>query len=856
MQYAVNILEQDKSLSVAGSGNIQAGIVIQASKGVANKPIQVNSQNFIQLYGTPNPKKSVNHYSALFYLANSQSLWVARTIHELQPNEKETATNRSAKFSCALSRFIVNPLPQEAQENPQVDLPLMPYTIGGKGLTQAQIDSFTFPLYSRNRQYSQLKSTTLIAPIDNSSTMLVATGTELKVGDTFSFGLVANLNDQSPIFEVTDLLNTSKQVSSVTTSVEVTAPIGSVVVEVVLNKQDSSNPTYQPVKNNPTLIQNAQGTTDILLSDSDYIINDGNHHYALKEPTGTYSTTFTPQNKSLYTYDFVEITLSNPTTQPIDTQFALVTQSETYFKDVLLFYSQNQGQWGDNVSVEISPSPNYPDQCVIIKTFENGIATGESFEVSFDYFVNGLGVQMYVEEVINGNSNYINVKHNKQATKPNGTPELPLCNNYAVWQQNPQMIFSPTQDKTLETLLQGDNEVSVTQSTGLEIGNIITFGNLTSQYKITNISQVQNTTSLTLDRGIVDNSVPKGSVINLWDKTEYYPLTKLPQPLPNYSIGKSYKIGENNGTLLDCGANLFIGGDDGSAPTTGDYINTLQTCFGNKLAISVNILLSGGEFATPYAQALDSLASSRGDCFAYLSNNPQALQNTQPDQASIQFRQSQNIDSSYSCTMADWVWIYDNYNKIKVKVSTDGLAGALQSLASQGGVWGEVVAGWNKGVLFNVLQPVVVWTEQQIVNLLNAQLNPVKQSNTLGLSIWGNKTNLAQQSYMQMRNVRFLLIQMTIELQQYLESIMWSFNDKATRSLVCSVVKDTFWNNFSQVLNNLEVFDTTTNADIDAGNMKIYIGIQPKGVVETIYATIGVFSNSQSISISTSNNSQ
>ena len=117
------------------------------------------------------------------------------------------------------------------------------------------------------------------------------------------------------------------------------------------------------------------------------------------------------------------------------------------------------------------------------------------------------------------------------------------------------------------------------------------------------------------------------------------------------------------------------------------------------------------------------------------------------------------------------------------------------------------------------------------------------------MCMWGDKTATTTRSYLQLGYVRFLLVQTNMMLRERLESEHWMITDSSKRASLCEEIKDSLWNKFSSVLNDLQCYDTTTTQDEDAQEMKLFIGIQPKSVVENIRVTLGIFSNSKTIEV-------
>ena len=902
-------------------------MVIVADRGRVDEAVNVDKNKLIQLYGKPNPAKSTTHYSAMFYLEKAADMYVARAIHNAPEGTVETDSNRTARYSAALVRAKVSAIPDSIPDGTYVpDRIVEPYKMtNGFGMTQKDINSFTFPVYAREREYERATNRIVVATSD-SNILILNNFYGIEPGIKLSFG--ESVDDDSPVFEVLELnivnvkipqvtiqackpgglinvtagttirrvivgvvdfetpVTAAAQASAGTSVIEVSSTteiesgqtlvigdhkyiVQSVITDgnaIVLRTALEANVletapikvekrTYESVQGNPSALRDSSGSDVILMTNSDQLLN--NARYTFMTGITNDETEFLVTKKSIYNEEQNQVTLDKATTTSLDTIIQIMTASEFEERDVLLLYADNQGAWGNQVTISIEASSDYPDTCRIIRVYENGVDTGEKFEVAFKDFVDGLGKQLYVEDVINGNSNYIRVKHNP-ITDEDGNPALPLINDYSIWRENPTDIFKSTTKMTLEDLVYGDTDILVSDFSGLELGNRIKFGDFEQEYKVSGKSAIEVGPEgskwieyhLTIDRGIQVDRIPSGADVRLFSHQEFKKVQKIEGSVfPNYDLNSSYVISDKVGKLLDCGTNKMAGGHNGSIPDVGDMIQTLNKVFSNREKIEINILLDGGVYNPIYQQRLDTLAQNREDCFAFLSGDPSALDATDPVEKVIAFRNSQNINSSYSATFPDWVVVYDEYNKKNVTISTDGLAAALQSVAAEGGVWGQLAAGWNSGVLFNVLRPVVTWTETERDRLLQAQLNPLKKYKSLGLSIWGNKTNLGARSYMQMRNVRFLLIQINIILRETLEYYHWTFNSDEARETLCITLQDSLWNRFSSVLNNLQVMDRTTTQDIDDGALKIYIAVQPLGVIENIYVTLGVFSNSRAIKV-------
>lgn len=82
---------------------------------------------------------------------------------------------------------------------------------------------------------------------------------------------------------------------------------------------------------------------------------------------------------------------------------------ETTPSEELSITAANEGAWGNNLTINIEESTRLPANVFYLVVLENDVEV-ERFEISRDVnAVNGFGTSIYVEDVINGNSDYITV---------------------------------------------------------------------------------------------------------------------------------------------------------------------------------------------------------------------------------------------------------------------------------------------------------------------------------------------------------------------------------------------------------------------------------------------------------------
>lgn len=909
---SINIIETDNSVTVASSPGITGALVVISKKGPANKATFITDYTqYKNVFGIPDPSKSVTPYAAKLFLTGSSSLYVSRAIHTAVEGSIENDENRTARFSACLVKGMINPIPSNVPDGSYVPERIINPLVSddGYGLRQSDIDKFTFPLYPRQREYVKMKNKVLFDST-NSKILVVDNFKGFEIGQKLSFG--DSVNDVSPFFIVNSMETVDVKFHKVQLDKAMTIAKDSTARRVTITKEKYTVPITTTGTSNenqsvlnvsgitgvepgqtisvgvrpekyvvqsvsgstitlrtnitggnigasedvwlwkreyhiytevPKCLRAVNGSNEVLVENIDFI-GDGDIITFMPGLTNE-ETEATVTSKGIYTESQNQITLDQETSVAKGTSIQLMEKSETEQKDVLMIYSENQGDWGNDVTVSITESIDYPDTARFINVYYKG-ALKESYEVTFKPFVDGLNKQLYVEDRINGKSAYIRVIHNQDMVDDNGEPVLPLVTNYSLWRELPEDIFEDTGLTLAETVTEGETDIKVSDNTMLQNGDRLRFGEFGDEYKVTGKSQQSigggTEYHITIDRGIQVSTIANGAKVLRYKEQEFKPITRLGQIYTDYKKNDIMKIGNKVGNLIDPGCSLFEGGNDGSTPTIGDMIQALKV-FESREVINVNLLMTGGVFAPAYATEANKLASSREDCFSFLSNDPSTLDANDPVTATIEFRQSLNINSSYSSLDADWIWIYDEDNQKEVLVSTDAMTATLQTLSSKSGVWGFVTAGWNRGKLQGVLRTHKTWNEAERNKLLENQINPLKVNPSRGISLWGNKTLLAQRSKAQQRNVRMILMQLNIALRDFLESVQWDFNDEQVRETTVSKIQRALNDDYMVVLEESKVIDTTTATDVNNNKMKIYVGLIPKGVSEDIDVTIGLFAS-------------
>lgn len=287
------------------------------------------------------------------------------------------------------------------------------------------------------------------------------------------------------------------------------------------------------------------------------------------------------------------------------------------------------------------------------------------------------------------------------------------------------------------------------------------------------------------------------------------------------------------------GINLSGGINDSGAPSSGD-INLAWDRFAVKEDVEVNLLLNAGWTAVETQNKMNSIAATRGDCFAILDipsaeatvqNMVDYVNDADGDGTGI------TIDSSFSAIYAPWVKIYDNFNDKEIFVPPSGYVGGVYAdTAETTEVW-FAPAGQRRGVL-NVLGVANVFSEGERDTLYTNNINPIQKFANEGIQVYGQKTLQRFASATDRVNVRMLMITIEKAVGRSLRPFVFEFNDRFTRENVTSIIKNYMEDIKTRrgVYDYLVVCDTSNNSAqvIDSNQMVVDLYVKPTRVAEFI----------------------
>jgi len=833
---------QDRSAIIPSLDGIYAGVTVVSKKGAVNKPTLITSVNeLIDVYGEPDPKLGTAMYSALTYLSEGNKLWVTRAIHE------------DATFASVLVRSKIKPVTtvatEELSEESRIIRPI-------EGLTQHELDAYSFPIYSTNKEYSlepvQLKDSF----VDTKRIYVDALGT-IEAGSKVSFtsedlavlnSSTSSVGEDTMTYTVVETGVEELVFEKISIDTAITVSKGT---EIFLVDQGA----LVSITGNPTVVRDASNAKTIICTNTDYLSPGDVISIDGVEVVFNKKTTLVENTKYMDFADYMNLTA--------DLKVYKVTHSEFEDRDCLLISSLTEGEWGNEISIATAPSRDYENAYNLIVYYQ-GVQV-ESWEVTNEPFLDGFGNQTYVEDRINGKSAYIQVKHNA-ADVDDGVPAKPLYTSYSLWKQNPTRMFVATGNQTSENILDSGNhkEIQLTAVAGIDVGDSIKFmlesGELSKEYKISSID-VPNT-SLIIDRPSEDN-ITIGSELYLFDTSitdlsagiqngiQYYKIKELDNVYYNYPLNAVFNISGVEGRLVDAGANLMTSGSVGSLVTVSDLVTAVET-LGNREETPMQVLMDGGWTTPAFAQACQKVATSQGMCHAFISMDPNAEDSFNYKKEIVDYKAATMLNTHLCSIFTGWVKFLDTYNQKEIWVSPESFACAAQSYTTRNFEMWYPAAGWNRGKIV-ALDVKVKFSEGDRDWFVDNRINPIRYKKGSGLVIWGNETTLVKPSPLQLRSVSMLLIVIKYGLDALLEYKTFELNNEGTwgplETAINAFMRDEIQAKGGVYAYNLAIKDIITSSDIDNRRMPIFLGIKPTMDIKEIPVTLAIFSSGVDISI-------
>ena len=242
----------------------------------------------------------------------------------------------------------------------------------------------------------------------------------------------------------------------------------------------------------------------------------------------------------------------------------------------------------------------------------------------------------------------------------------------------------------------------------------------------------------------------------------------------------------------------FVEGADSAAETAvafGDLARAYDL-FADPQTIDISLIMAGksrggtnGEQLGNYI--IDNIAEVRKDCVVFLSpDKDDVVDNIGKDQAqdTVTFRNSVTT-SSYAVLDSGYKYQYDKYNDLYRWVPLNGdIAGLAVRTDTTNDPWWSP-AGFNRGVIKNVVKLAYNPTQADRDLLYKNGINPVVTFPGQGTVLYGDKTLLAKPSAFDRINVRRLFIVLEKAIARAAKSTLFEFNDEFTRSMFVNMVE-------------------------------------------------------------------
>jgi len=244
----------------------------------------------------------------------------------------------------------------------------------------------------------------------------------------------------------------------------------------------------------------------------------------------------------------------------------------------------------------------------------------------------------------------------------------------------------------------------------------------------------------------------------------------------------------NTATFKQMAANE---GNDTLKGALDDYSSTVDYSLFNTDTVTVDLLMAGNGGATTVT-SLVSLANSRKDCVVFFSplKNDVVFNSGNESAAIINYMTNTvNPNSSYAFMDSGWKYQYDKYNNLFRWVPLNGdIAGLCARTDQTNDPWISP-AGYNRGVVKNVIK--LAWNPTQANRdaMYPVGINPVISQPGLGTVLFGDKTALARPSAFDRINVRRLFITLEKSISAAAKFSLFELNNASTRSQFVGLVE-------------------------------------------------------------------
>lgn len=942
----------DRSTLIAALDGIYGMIAIQSERG-PTEPRLVSSQSDLkEKYGAPNLQLGVGYFSAKGYLTQSNKLWVNRVVSQdarlsailvkgkINNRLSDTDGIPSPDFSPELitipysrmvdgtlvkgmaqgdlDTFVFESYPAsrryeqlnntiigDVNKSNKIRVNLNSnFTVGDILTIKASDPGDTDPLYTitgkstetkhlhRIRVGTNINTSTgdKVFKVSEKATPITTKIAQNSVASENSIRVQAHAEfSVNDIIRITEGDKTAELVVASKNEGENKITFKSNVGQVFTTQATMAKIVYTPRDLGATVTKSVVSSNEVLVTSSDNILNGDTITFLTSSgdfdpATSAKSTVVT---KDLFEEEWLYITIDQSITTSASNKFFKLISSEVEERDAMIVVAQNPGSWGNNISVAIAENTTL-DHGFDVIVYEGGVEV-ERHSGTPHHNVDGYGTQTFIEEVINNNSSYINVKYNTAFKDEDGKALPPLFTTYSLWRQDPVEIFSSYETKvqTVEQVLYGDTKITVNNHTSVSEGDRIKFKfddgvdtYYSSEYKVKTKTTDDGTDTgkptLVLDRGYLETDLvapvdaeivrynPKANIEDegIYEGKQYYAITKLNNTYPANTAGdKVYRnvldddgnTVQTRGTLLDAGTNLMIGGTLGSPATQADYIKAYQM-FNNTTKYPGMIMMDGGYTTPAFAKALYEVVKARGNTHLCLSSRIADERSSDYLNKIVEYFKNQvGIDDHCVSFYTGWCDYFDPDLQLTVQVSPEAMAAGAQSYVTQNYSVFYPSGGPETGKVSYVLNPIRVFSDADLDYLVDNRINPIVDNDGI-ICIWGNETSYRKSSPMQIRSVSYLILYIRESIAAMLKTQLFKPNTTGVYGQIQSAIEkfmnDEIMGNDGVYSYKVAVEEVTTDTDVDNRRVKVFLGIQPTTDIKTVDCRIAIFGKSNEVTVS------
>jgi hypothetical protein len=246
-------------------------------------------------------------------------------------------------------------------------------------------------------------------------------------------------------------------------------------------------------------------------------------------------------------------------------------------------------------------------------------------------------------------------------------------------------------------------------------------------------------------------------------------------------------------SLTSAEVSTFSGGNNGTAPTAAEVISGYDL-YADPELVDVSLVMSG-QWAdidsgnTVLQHIVQNICEVRKDCVALLSPRYVDVKSGSAQNIVSYFNTTVGAFSNYAFVDSNFKYQYDKYNDVYRWVPFNGdIAGLMARTDAERDTWFSP-AGFNRGVIKNVIK--VAWNQNKADrdDLYKASINPVVTFPGQGTILYGDKTFTNKPSAFDRINVRRLFIILEKSIATASKFTLFEFNDEFTRSQFVSLVE-------------------------------------------------------------------